>query len=119
MTSSSRVIGPRGPSAEKCFCMGTAGLCSACVEAALTRPLLRAAQKRGERWGRKVYAKRTDGDWPHWDKDVTGRLRARAFELVRGMHDDAKVVERLARACAYHGGVAYREAKRGRREGPD
>jgi hypothetical protein len=112
MSSGSRVIGPRVSPMVKCFCTGTAGLCAACVEAALTRPLLRAAQKRGERWGQTVYVKRPDGDWPHWDNDITGRLRARAFELVGGMHDDAKVVERLARACAYHGGVAYREAKR-------
>jgi hypothetical protein len=112
MSSGSRVIGPRVSAIENCFCSGTAPLCAACVEGALTRPLLRAAQKRGEQWGRRVYAKRPDGTWPHWDEDITGRLRNRAFDLVRSMHDDAKVLDRLARACAYHGGVAYREAKR-------
>jgi hypothetical protein len=117
MSSGSRVIGPRVSPIEKCFCAARASLCAACVEAALTRPLLRAAQRRGEQWGRRVYLKRPDGTWPHWDQDITGRLHATAFELVRGMHDDANVLDRLARACAYHGGVAYREAKRRREAG--
>jgi hypothetical protein len=107
-----RVIGPRTSLAVNCFCSKTSPLCNACVEAALTRPLLRAVERSGRRWGTSVFRRRPDGTWPHWDDPSSGRLRAEAFRLVAGAATDAGVLDRLARACAYHAGMAYREAQR-------
>jgi hypothetical protein len=95
-----------------CFCSKKSPLCSACVEAALSRPLLRVVERAGRQWGNSVFRRRPDGTWPHWDDPSSGRLRAEAFRLVAGTATDAGVLDRLARACAYHAGMAYREAQR-------
>jgi hypothetical protein len=90
-------------------CAGVPPLCGTCAEAAI-KPLLRKLRPRALRWGLSVYRRRPDGTWPSWDADTTGRLRATARRLVRDMHPDARVFDRLARTCAYEAGEAYRNA---------
>jgi len=96
-----------------CFCREGAPLCSFCVDATLTRKFQRLAERLGDTWGRSVYRRRPVGAWPTWDTDTSGNLRPTAFRLVAHLHRDPGVLDRLARTCAYHAAVAYRdEAKR-------
>jgi hypothetical protein len=62
-----------------------------------------------------VFRQRPDGTWPGWDEDATGRLRPAAHRRVADLHDDPGVLDRLARACAYHAGVGYRDEQRRQR----
>jgi hypothetical protein len=96
----------------RCHCREGGPLCGYCVEATLTRQLQRVAQRIGDAWGRDVYRRRPDGTWPHWDADTTGNLRPSAFRLVAHLHRDPGVLDRLARACAYHAGAAYRDEQK-------
>jgi hypothetical protein len=93
----------------RCFCTDNSPLCSFCVEATLTRRFLRIAERIGDAWGRDVYRRRPAGTWPKWDEDTTGNLQPTAARLVAHLHGDSGVLDRLARACAYHAGMAYRD----------
>ena len=96
----------------RCFCPEAGPLCSFCVEATLTRRLVRVAERVGDAWGRDVHRRRPDGAWPTWDTDTTGNLQATARRLVDHLHADRGVLDRLARTCAYHAGMAYRDEQR-------
>jgi hypothetical protein len=98
----------------RCFCPPGGPLCSFCRDAVLTRRLVRMAERRGDAWGRGVFRRRPDGTWPVWDEDTSGRLQAAAHRRVSDLHTDPGVLDRLARACAYHAGVAYRDEQRRR-----
>jgi hypothetical protein len=104
-----------GDTHGRCFCPAEGPLCSFCREAVLTRRLVRRAEKRGEAWGRQVFRLRSDGTWPNWDEDTTGRLQPAAHRRVADLHSDPGVLDRLARACAYHAGVAFRDELRRQR----
>jgi hypothetical protein len=96
----------------RCFCTEAGPLCSFCVEATLTRRLVRSAERIGDAWGRDVHQRRPEGVWPKWDADTTGNLRPTAIRLVGHLHADGGVLDRLARTCAYHAGMAYRDEQR-------
>lgn len=96
----------------RCFCTSNGHLCSFCIEATLTRRLLRVAERIGAAWGRDVHRRRPDGAWPKWDEDASGNLRPTAARLVAHLHQDPGVLDRLARTCAYHAGMAYRDEQR-------
>lgn len=75
-------------------CGGTSPLCSRCVDERV-ESLRGAARARGISWAMRVAAKlgdRAPATWPPY----AGKCRARAEQLVDGLHSDERVIERLA-----------------------
>ena len=83
-------------------CDSIAPLCDACLGQAVTW-LAGTAAARGVRWGQAVRRAAT-GDWPAYD--ASDRIRAIAGRKVGDLTSDARLLDRLARACA----AAAREA---------